>query len=253
MNVHTLGVKGDGVTDDTDAIRKAIASSPILYFPTGYYIVSDTITLEPDTIVIALHPGTTQFDLPDATPGYAGVGPPKALLETPRGGTNIVSGLGLYTGGINPRAVAALWMSGESSLMYDVRFHGPFVPLPQQVREAHYRVAQPAAPGAAGRWGAQYPSLWVTRRRRRHVRIGVESQHLRALRLLRVGHTDAGLCVPTVVRAPSRARDQAGTRGQLGVPRAADRRGSPRRAPTRSRSRSSTPPTSRSPTSRRIA
>ena len=31
------------------------------------------------------------------------------------------------------------------------------------MRDAHYSVAQPAAPGAAGRWGAQYPSVWVTR------------------------------------------------------------------------------------------
>jgi sugar lactone lactonase YvrE len=163
VNVHTLGVKGDGVADDTEAIRKAIASHPVLYFPTGFYIVTDTLTLRPDTVIIALHPGTTQLDLPDSLPGFSGVGPPKALLETPQEGTNIVSGLGLYTGGINPRAVAALWMSGESSLMYDVRFHGPFVFFPQQVRDTHYKVAQPAAPGATGRWGAQYPSLWVTR------------------------------------------------------------------------------------------
>jgi hypothetical protein len=162
VNVHTLGVKGDGVTDDTAALRKAIAEHRVLYFPTGFYIVTDTLTLRPDSVVVALHPGTTQLDLPDSTPAFAGVGPPKALLETPRGGANIVSGLGLYTGGINPRAVAALWMAGESSLMYDVRFHGPFVFFPQQVRDTHYKAAQPAAPGATGRWGAQYPSLWVT-------------------------------------------------------------------------------------------
>lgn len=162
VNVHTLGVKGDGITDDTDAIRKAIAAHRVLYFPTGFYIVTDTITLRPDTVIVALHPGNTQLDLPDSTPGFAGVGPPKALLEAPRGGTNIVSGLGLYTGGVNPRAVAALWMAGESSLMYDVRVHGPFVFFPQQVRDTHYKVAQPAGPGASGRWGAQYPSLWVT-------------------------------------------------------------------------------------------
>ncbi|HEX4934893.1 MAG TPA: glycosyl hydrolase family 28-related protein, partial [Gemmatimonadaceae bacterium] len=160
--MHTLGVKGDGLTDDTDAIRKAIAAHRVLYFPTGFYIVTDTIALRPDTVIIALHPGNTQLDLPDSTPAFAGVGPPKALLEAPRGGTNIVAGLGLYTGGINPRAVAALWMAGESSLMYDVRFHGPFVFFPQQVRDRHYKAAQPAAPGATGRWGAQYPSLWVT-------------------------------------------------------------------------------------------
>ena len=162
VNVHTLGVKGDGLTDDTAAIRQAIASHQVLYFPTGFYIVTDTITLRPDTVIIALHPGTTQLDLPDRAPAYADVGPPKALLETPRSGSNIVSGLGLYTGGTNPRAVAALWMAGETSLMYDVRFHGPFVFFPQQVRDTHYKVAQPQVPGATGRWGAQYPSLWVT-------------------------------------------------------------------------------------------
>src|SRR5262245_45581245 len=63
VNVHTLGVKGDGQTDDTKAILEAIAKHRVLYFPTGFYIVRDTITLRPDTVLIAFHPGTTQLDL----------------------------------------------------------------------------------------------------------------------------------------------------------------------------------------------
>jgi len=145
VNVRTVGVKGDGKTDDTEAIQKAIASHRVLYFPSGQYTVRDTITLAPDTVLIALHPATMRFDLPDSSPGFQGVGAPKAVLQSPRNGRNIVSGIGIYTGAVNPRATGILWMAGESSLMDDVQFHNRVGPS-----------------GTAGRWGAQYPSLWVT-------------------------------------------------------------------------------------------
>jgi polygalacturonase len=168
VNVHTLGVKGDGQADDTAAIQAAINAHRVLYFPTGFYIVRDTITLKPDTVMIALHPGTTQFDLPDRAPGYQGVGTPKAVLEAPRGGTNIVSGLGIFTGYVNPRAVGILWMAGETSLIDDVQFHGGAGGiLPAAVRTAFYsapggRGGGPGPGVPAGREGAQYPSLWIT-------------------------------------------------------------------------------------------
>jgi hypothetical protein len=165
VNVHTLGVKGDGATDDTAAIQRAVASHRVLYFPSGLYVVRDTITLKPDTVIIALHPGTTQFDLPDNTPGFQGVGAPKPVVETPRGGTNIVSGLGIYTGGVNPRALCILWMSGESSLMDDLQIMGGGgTNIPQAVRAALYPPQRGGgAPGGGpGRWGSQYPSIWVT-------------------------------------------------------------------------------------------
>jgi sugar lactone lactonase YvrE len=163
VSVHTLGVKGDGRTDDTEALQKAVDAHRVLYLPTGYYIVRDTLRLKPDTVLIALHPALTQLDLPDATPAYQGVGPAKALLEAPRGGTNTVSGLGLFTGGINPRATAVRWMAGEDSLLQDVRIlggGGAF--LPPDVRAALYGASAATTPFAAGRWGAQYPSIWVT-------------------------------------------------------------------------------------------
>ena len=164
VNVHTLGVKGDGKTDDTAAIQQAIAQHRVLYFPLGYYIVKNTIVLKPDTALIALHSASTQFDLPDSTPGFQGVGAPKAILEAPQGGANIVSGLGFYTGGINPRAMAIKWMSGERSLMYDVQInYGGF--LPPETRTMFYNAGaggRGGNPFAAGRWGAEFPSIWVT-------------------------------------------------------------------------------------------
>ena len=124
VNLRTLGAKGDGVTDETALIQKAIAEHRVLYIPSGRYVVSDTLRLRPDSVLIGLHPDQTQFDILDSTPGFQGPGAPRPLLEAPRGGDNIVTGIGLYTGGINTRAVGALWMAGKDSLMDDVRFLG---------------------------------------------------------------------------------------------------------------------------------
>ena len=72
--------------------------------------------------MIGLHPTLTQFDLPDGTPAYSGVGAPRAVISAPAGGSNFISGFGVFTGGINPRAVAVLWSAGEGSLIDDVAF-----------------------------------------------------------------------------------------------------------------------------------
>lgn len=170
VNVRTLGAKGDGVTDDTAAIEKAIAEHRTLYFPMGQYLVSDTIALKPDTVLIGLHPSVTRIFLADSTLAFQGVGEAKPLLEAPQGGTNIVTGIGLYTNGINPRAVAAKWMAGERSMMNDVRFlggHGTSDLTPHTRQEQHhgwdiYNNTHTADSNILRKWNAQYPSLWIT-------------------------------------------------------------------------------------------
>ena len=163
VNLRELGAKGDGSTDDTEVIQKAIATHPALYLPSGFYIVRNTLEMRPDTTLIGLHPGATQIILPDGTPAYQGVGEPKALLEAPKGGSNIVIGLGLYTSGINPCAVAALWKAGANSMMNDVRFLGGHgTSKPDGSRENPYNNTHTADPDLNRRWDSQYPSLWVT-------------------------------------------------------------------------------------------
>ncbi len=152
VNVRTLGVAGDGKTDDTAAIRKAIGQHRVLYFPAGQYVVSDTLELKPDTVIVGLHPAATQFVLPDSTPAFQGVGAPRAVIEAPPGGANILSGIGIATNGINPRAVGILWRSGEASLINDVRLMGPGPGNNHRTADADLRK----------RWDGQYPSLWVT-------------------------------------------------------------------------------------------
>lgn len=163
VNVQSLGVKGDGVTDDTAALQRAIDDHRVLYFPIGHYIITNTLHLRPDTVLIGLHPSSTQLVIPDGTPAYQGVGAPVPLIEAPKGGDNIVTGLGLYTNGINPRAVAALWMAGPQSLMDDVRFlggHGTDTASGKRLNP--YNNTHTADPDILRRWDSQYPSLWIT-------------------------------------------------------------------------------------------
>ena len=170
VNILSFGAVGDGIADDTEALRKAIAAHRAIYLPSGQYRVTDTITLKPDTVLIGLHPSITRILLADSTPAFQGVGSPKPLLETPQGGTNIVTGIGLYTNGINPRAVAAKWMAGSDSLMEDVRFlggHGTVEPGAtveenRKVWQQIYNNSHTADSDIKRRWDGQYPSLWVT-------------------------------------------------------------------------------------------
>jgi sugar lactone lactonase YvrE len=163
VDVHSLGVKGDGATDDTAALRAAIAAHRTLYFPAGKYRVTDTIQLKPDTVLVGLHPSTTAFVLLDGTEAFQGVGSPVPVIEAPRGGTNIVSGIGIYTNGINPRAVALQWMAGADSMVNDVRFLGGHgTSKIDGSREDIYNNTHTADPVLARRWDGQYPSLWVT-------------------------------------------------------------------------------------------
>ena len=150
-NVQDLGVKGDGQTDDTAALQKAIDTHRVLYFPQGYYQVSDTLKLKPDTVLIGLHPSRTQIMLPENVPAFAGLNTPKAMIESAKGGDAIVSGIGLYTGVTNPRATALLWKAGANSLVDDVKIQGG---------SGTPRDQRSGAP--VGRVDGQYPSIWIT-------------------------------------------------------------------------------------------
>ncbi len=157
VNVRTLGVAGDGATDDTAAIQQAIANHRALYFPSGRYIIRDTLTLKPATVMIGLHPLMTQFNLPEAARGFEGVGSPRPMIAAPRGGANILSGFGLFTGGFNPRASGVIWRAGADSMINDVRFLGGHGSGPGNA----YNNNSTADPDLRKRWDGQYPSLWV--------------------------------------------------------------------------------------------
>jgi hypothetical protein len=156
VNVSALGAKGDGITDDTAVLKRAIDEHRVLYFPSGHYVVRDTLRLKTDSVLIGLHPTLTQIDLLDDTPGFEGVGAPKPVILAPSGGANILSGVGVFTGGTNPRAVGVLWKAGEQSLIDDVRFLGGHGSGTNPYNNNHT-----ADPDLHKRWDGQYPSLWI--------------------------------------------------------------------------------------------
>ncbi|MFP5391864.1 MAG: glycosyl hydrolase family 28-related protein [Gammaproteobacteria bacterium] len=160
-NAHRYGAKGDGRTDDTAALQQAIDSNRVVYLPLGFYMVSDTLRLRPDSVLVALHPGLTQLVLPNGAPAFAGADRPKALLESAKGGDAIVSGLGLATGEVNPRALALLWKAGERSMVDDIRIQGGHgTTLYDGTRADPYKKS--ADFDTTAFWDRQYPSIWVT-------------------------------------------------------------------------------------------
>jgi hypothetical protein len=94
VNLRTLGAKGDGLTDDTRAIQEAINKYPNIYVPQGSYRVSQTLMLKPSTVLIGFHPMATNFTLIENSAAFGSFGAPEALIEAPRGGTNIITGIG---------------------------------------------------------------------------------------------------------------------------------------------------------------
>lgn len=51
-NVKQFGAKGDGETDDTEAIQLAISKNKNIIFPSGDYVVSESLDLNTDNIIV---------------------------------------------------------------------------------------------------------------------------------------------------------------------------------------------------------
>ncbi|HEY3372558.1 MAG TPA: glycosyl hydrolase family 28-related protein [Prolixibacteraceae bacterium] len=174
INIRELGAKGDGTTDDTQIFKDAVEKYPNIYVPQGWYVVSETITLKPNTCLIGLNPVATQIMLLESTPAFSGFGAPTPLIEVPQGGKTILSGIGINTGGYNYRAVGCKWMAGKDSYMNDVKFiggHGSIARPSQAPRRPQQgdqgpKISSPTDPlanlAADKAWDNQYWSLWIT-------------------------------------------------------------------------------------------
>jgi hypothetical protein len=132
------GAKGDGVTDDTAAIQKAIDEvkgiPDTLYFPDGTYLVSDSVGVfngkahSRDRFLTyqGQSEAGTVIKLRDNCPGFGDPEKPKIVLSVYQGqGTgdvmhSYVRNLTVDVGRGNPGAVGLRFMSNNSGAMYHV-------------------------------------------------------------------------------------------------------------------------------------
>jgi len=112
-----------------------------------------------------MHPSVTRILIADGTAAFQGSAAPRRCWKRPRA-HEIVTGIGLYTNGLNPRAVAAKWMAGSDSMINDVRFlggHGTMEPgsTPEEARKVWQQITTirtPPIPTSTGAGTASIPA-----------------------------------------------------------------------------------------------
>jgi hypothetical protein len=148
INVRSYGAKGDGATDDTAAIQRAISenieatsltSKRILYFPNGTYMISDTLFWKNTAGVWRSYmtfqgenQGLTKLKLTDHNPKYQNVAAPADVIDmgtqepfNSNGGgyagfNNFILNMTIDTGIGNPGAVAVDFLGNNYCGMRDV-------------------------------------------------------------------------------------------------------------------------------------
>ncbi|MEO6804183.1 MAG: glycosyl hydrolase family 28-related protein [Granulicella sp.] len=158
VNVHTLGVKGDG-SDDTAALQAAIVQHRVLYLPIGTYAVSNTLRLRPDSVLIGFNPAKTLITPKDEAPAFQGEGEVTPVVESAKGGAAILVGIGIDTSPLDHRAAALVWRAGARSMVDDVNFARTPIRRPPPLSGGAAPAGRP--PRGPSSAETQYPSLWV--------------------------------------------------------------------------------------------
>ena len=132
--------KGDGKTDDTEAIQKALNDHPdgdfIIYLPHGIYKISDALvwpttkkqeTSSRRTILQGQSMGGTIIQLADSTYGFDNPDFPKALIYTGDGPSpkyrNAIRDLTLRTGKANPGAIGIQFNAANQGTINNVKIY----------------------------------------------------------------------------------------------------------------------------------
>ncbi|MGW5195714.1 hypothetical protein ACWEOO_41100 [Kribbella sp. NPDC004138] len=113
---RTIGAGGD----DLPVFQEAVDRHDTVFVPIGEYVLAETLRLRPGSNLIGLHPRQTWLRTPDGTAYFGDPERPRALVETPPGGRNIVHGLGLDTARNTPGAVNVSWRSGRGAYLADI-------------------------------------------------------------------------------------------------------------------------------------
>lgn len=119
------GAKGDGRTDDTAAIQRAINEHEIVFLPKGCYLLTRTLELKPHTKLIGV--GQTMSLLVPAKSGtFADAKNPVPMVRTADSAeaVTVLAFLGFYTPSSVEGAQSLHWRSGGRSVFRGVEIHG---------------------------------------------------------------------------------------------------------------------------------
>lgn len=132
VNARQAGAKGDGKTDDTKSLQKALDQAGrggLLYIPNGTYLVSDKLVFSKNLNDCRVVQGQSQagtiIKLADHSAGYDNANQRKSVVATFEGQSNSQFNNSLYNltidvGAGNPDAVALQHMSHNQGGVYDV-------------------------------------------------------------------------------------------------------------------------------------
>jgi glucan 1,3-beta-glucosidase len=122
LNVLDYGAKGDGVTDDTAAIQAAINAGNVVFLPFGFYVVSSTLTLHNNSVLLGENLST--FIAKANAPAFSNAAQPTPLILTPQGASTVVFLIDLiFTAGSDlPGLVMIDWQAGSNSGVWDVHY-----------------------------------------------------------------------------------------------------------------------------------
>ena len=163
-NVRTLGAAGDGRTDDTAVLKKAVAENNAVYLPPGTYLVSDTIVPQnfKRRFIQGAGPARTIIKLKDNCPGFGNADAPKAVFanwseQIGKGANgqafrNSFHDLTIDVGSGNPGAIGILYFTNNQGTIDNV-------------------VVRSSDPQRAGRAGIALAQCWPGPALLRHVRI----------------------------------------------------------------------------------
>jgi len=161
VNVKTppFNAKGDGKTDDTNAIQSAIDRHRYVFLPKGRYCISKPLTLKVDTALFGLTNLLTQITSIDGTPAFADVENPRPLIETPDcpEATTSLQMMTLEVPVTNPCVYALHWKVGGAAFVRNIY---PIRPIwhPHAIAMSHPMVRISGSGG--GRWYTQTLLGW---------------------------------------------------------------------------------------------
>jgi hypothetical protein len=144
LNVRTYGAKGDGVTDDTAAIQRALDDERVdaegrplypvpdqyngrpraLYFPAGTYLVRDTLRWVGCCLTLqGQGPGVTQIRLAPGTAAFGDPSNPRPVIQTESGNMSFrqnIWDLAISVGPGNPGAIGLDYIANNSGAVRNV-------------------------------------------------------------------------------------------------------------------------------------